>query len=514
MGAPARVLYVDDSRLDRELIRDALAQDAGEFALVEAATQREFEERLAADGFDLVLSDFNIRGFEGLQVIDAVRARSPTVPVVIVTGTGSEEVAVEAMKRGAADYVLKTPSHIQRLTLTLNKVLDRKRLEAEGQRLQRRLAEGARLESLGLMAGGVAHDFNNLLTGVIGHLELLRSELSPGSPAAERVGKIEAIAEQAAALCRQLLAYSGKGKLVTRAVDVNALIRDTLAVLQNSIGKHIRVQFEPGERLPVVTGDVTQLRQVVMNLVLNAAEAIGDQAGLITIATAQRPVRADDLTGPCPIPDPPAERYVIISVTDTGMGMNTETVTHIFDPFVSTKRAGRGLGLAATMGIVRGHRGLIRVESEPDHGTTFTVCLPAGSAPAGSAPSVALPATGPRILVVDDESSVCHVMTDALAAAGFQVHDAADGHAALARLSSPAQPYALVVLDLTLPGLSGIEVLKRLRENQPQLPAILISGYHADELGDVIQDPAVVAVLQKPFAPHELIAAVRRALSI
>src|SRR5882724_5046834 len=243
--------------------------------------------------------------------------------------------------------------------------------------LESKLLDAQKLESLGILAGGIAHDFNNLLTGILGNVSLMRLELPSTSALTEHVDQIEAVTIRAADLCRQLLAYSGKGRFVVRPLDVSELVRQTAPLLQLSMGKNATLRLDLGENLPAVDADATQMRQVTMNLVVNAAEALGERAGVVGIATGVLHAEGDYLRTTFLAPELAEGQYVFVEVSDNGCGMGPATQAKVFDPFFSTKFTGRGLGLSAVLGIVRGHKGAIKVYSAPGRGSTFKVLFPA-----------------------------------------------------------------------------------------------------------------------------------------
>ncbi|MBC8010792.1 MAG: CHASE domain-containing protein [Burkholderiales bacterium] len=383
----------------------------------------------------------------------------------------------------------------------------RRRAESERATMERRLLETQKLESLGVLAGGIAHDFNNLLTGILGHASLCRTQLEPGSPHLHSIDQIEHGARRAAELCQQMLAYSGRGRFAVEAVELGSLVRDTVPLLRLSISKHARLRFEFATGLPAVVADLTQLRQIIMNLVMNASDALGDREGDITLRT--RLVAADAaLFARCVhSPEIAPGDYVELEVADTGSGMSLETLARIFDPFFTTKFTGRGLGLAAVLGIVRGHRGALRVTSEPGVGTTFRLYLPATSGPSRSvttphfAVSVAAPANGParRLLLVDDEAPVRDTAALLLQSLGYEVETAANGPEAIALFrKDPLRPHAALI-DLTMPGLSGGELLRELRALRPDFPILLMSGYSESDAAALLATPRT-AFLPKPFS--------------
>ncbi len=403
-------------------------------------------------------------------------------------------------------------------SLTID-ITAQKLAEAEKTLLERKLAEGQRLESLGVLAGGIAHDFNNLLTAVLGHASLARMDLPPGD-AAESLGQIELAARRAAELCQQMLAYAGKSNFATAPVDLNELVRGTVGLLEVSIGKNIRLALSLAPGLPPVLGDATQLRQIIMNLVLNAADAIGNApSGCIELTT--HPQRADPALFARAIgaPDLPAGDYTVLTIRDNGHGMAPALLTRIFEPFFTTKFTGRGLGLSAVLGIVQGHRGALCVDSIEGEGTIFRLLLPSIApliAPPMPSPEVLTPKIfqGRSVLVIDDEPTVRQITASVLKRVGITVHSAASGDDAVVLLRDQPIPIDLVLLDLTMPGLSGEETLRILHGLRPALRVILMSGYSESDILRRLGEQGAIDFLQKPFELDELHAKLERAFNL
>jgi PAS domain S-box-containing protein len=388
--------------------------------------------------------------------------------------------------------------------------------EAERLRLETKLQQAQKLESLGLLAGGIAHDFNNLLVSVLGNAEL-GLHAAASSPTEIRLfERIKRAAQRAAELANQMLAYSGKGRRRIERVDLSTVVAEMTEFARSAVPRKGVLTFACARDLPPVEVDVTQLRQVVMNLILNAAEAIADGPGTITVSTgrceedvaALAAAYADYLVEPGP--------FVYLEVADTGCGMEAELQARIFEPFFTTKLAGRGLGLAAVLGIVRSHRGAIKLRSAPGEGTSFRVLLrpAAEAAVAPEPPAMRGEWRGAGVvLVVDDEADVREVSSDMLGMLGFEVLAAADGHAALELVQRRAAHLLAVLLDVTMPGMSGEEVFDRIRDIAPRLPIIVTSGYGEDDLSRRFDARRPAAVLQKPFVLDTLADRLRAVLA-
>ncbi len=382
-----------------------------------------------------------------------------------------------------------------------------------------RLSEAQRLESLGILAGGIAHDFNNLLMGVLGNVSLLLGEMPQGSPLRGTAKDIETAARRAADLTRQLLAYSGKGKFVVELLDLSHLIAESGQLLTAVISKKATLTYRLAPHLPRVEGDATQLRQVIMNLITNASDALGDQPGTIAIATGTERLESSWPAGVIHAGPVSPGVHVYLEVRDTGSGMDDATLQRIFDPFFTTKFHGRGLGLAATLGIMRGHQGAVAVETAPGRGTGFRVYLPAAAEPATvSQPTpvpafeTAAPGGGAMVLVVDDEAVVRDVTRRMLERGGCRVRLAENGRRAIEALEQGRDDIALVILDLTMPELSGEETLALVHERWPDLPVILTTGFSADADTAQLGARGLAGFIQKPYPAGELLSLVRRVL--
>jgi PAS domain S-box-containing protein len=373
-----------------------------------------------------------------------------------------------------------------------------------------------KLESIGVLAGGIAHDFNNLLHVVLGNADIALSHLPHGQPARESLEEVIRATLRAADLTRQLLAYSGKGAFVIRHLDMSSEVRDMATLLRTAISKQATLAWELATDLPAVSADPTQIRQVVMNLITNASDALGDEAGTITLRTGV--ISSEELTREPrrgEIGDPAPGSYVYLEVADTGAGMSVDTLKRIFDPFFSTKFTGRGLGLAAVMGIVRAHKGLIRIRTEPGQGTSFRVLFPPLNHPVRHEEQHSTERSDWRgsgtILIVDDEEGVREVAERMLQEIGFCTLTAEDGRQALELLDRAGAEVTGVLLDVSMPRLGGQETLRRLRVTHPDLPVVMMSGYTeqvvADQLGESSPN---TGFLQKPFVAEDLITAFRR----
>ena len=395
-------------------------------------------------------------------------------------------------------------------------ITERKKAEEERRKLEAQIQQSQRLEGLGVLAGGIAHDFNNLLTAILGNVGLAQADLPAESPVQESLKEIETASHSAAELCRQMLAYSGRGRFVMEQLNLSRLTQELIHLLQVSISKKAVLNCKFADNLPAVEADPSQVRQVVMNLVINASEAIGDKEGIITISTGTMLCDRNYLRESHSLEPPPPGTYIFLEVLDTGCGMDAETQAKIFDPFFTTKFTGRGLGLAAILGIMRQHKGAIKVASDPGKGTTFMVLFPVST----KTTSQPQPGTAPEpwhgsgtIMVVDDEAAVRSVTRLILERSGFSVLTAADGREAVKLFQKHGRKIACVLLDLTMPHMDGEETYRELRRIRSDVPVILASGYSEQEMTKHFtgQDPP--GFIEKPFESTALMAKLRSAIN-
>jgi PAS domain S-box-containing protein len=395
-------------------------------------------------------------------------------------------------------------------------ITERKRAAEDRLDLERKLLEAKKLESLGVLAGGIAHDFNNLLVSVLGNAGLALMELVPESPARTSIERIESAAQRAAELTKQMLAFSGKGRFVMRRVNLSHLIEEMGHLLRLSASRRISLQLQLNEDLPSIEADPAQLRQVVMNLLVNAAEAIGEGQGQITMTTGLLRSDRETLARSCLRTDSelPAGPYVFLEVKDTGCGMAPDTLSRMFEPFFTTKFAGRGMGLPAVLGIIRGHRGAVRVSSQPGKGTTVAVLFPAVESPQQPPVNGTMLENlgGGTVLVIDDEADVRQVTSQMLERMGFHVLSADGGSAGLEVFRTHVHEIACTLLDLTMPAMSGEEVFSALRKIHPEKPVVVMSGYSEIDARSRFAGKGLAGFVEKPFTPLQLQERMRQAL--
>lgn len=463
------------------------------------------------------------------DLFQALNAQPPwsDVPLILLTlgsrGVGTKNLLGQDWAAGRNVMVVDRPVRRVALISTVTAALQERAHQfeirdyiEERKKKDDQLRQTQKLESIGILAGGVAHDFNNLLTGVLGNASLALNELPLGHAARAYLDEISEAAKRAADLTSQLLAYSGKGKFLIEPIDVSELIRQISRLVRLSIPKRVQLLLNLGSEPAIIEADASQIQQVIMNLIINAAEAIGvDRDGVVSVRTGVVDTSEKNGYDLYAAKDLKSGRYVIITVTDNGSGMDEATLGKIFDPFFTTKFTGRGLGLAAVLGIVRGHKGALSVHSAPGKGSAFEVLLPASAKPLDRrpAPASTIHRGSGVVLVVDDEPVVLRLAKAALGQAGYTVLLASDGREALEIFREEADRIAVVLLDLTMPVLSGEETFEKLKQLRPSVDVILTSGYSEAEATQRFAGKPLAGFIQKPYSSRALAEKVTSVLS-
>lgn len=526
--APLYLLGISQDITERKMAEVSLRESEEKYHTVfEGFPYALFLETMEGHILDCNSSACAMMGFErgelvGKTIFDIVPPEVYSRMPDMVSRLTENPIFVEALgqRKDGSVFPTEVGAHLVTIggrQLALVHVRDisaRKQAELERKRLEEQILQAQKLESLGILAGGIAHDFNNLLTAILGYADLAASELQPGAPGQEHLEKIVETSRRAADLTQQMLAYSGRGKFSIRAINLSDVTREMAHLLEVSIRKRCTLKYHFGE-IHAVEADVAQIRQVIMNLIINASESIGDRNGEITLSTGTVYCSQEHLAGTYLNENQKEGWYAYLEVTDTGCGMTAETRARLFDPFFTTKFAGRGLGLAAVLGIVRGHGGAIHVQSELGAGSTFRVYFPTSHQPARPEviqprATTSLAGTG-TILIVDDEEIVRTLAAKILVRAGFKVLTAEDGLAALEVIQrTPALDG--VLLDLTMPRMSGEEAFPEIRRLRPDLPVVLASGYSEQDATSQISMSGLAGFIQKPFVPHHLLEVIKKAI--
>jgi two-component system, cell cycle sensor histidine kinase and response regulator CckA len=518
------ILLVEDDDNHVELMKMALQDAEEEYRLAHAGTLREARSFIDRQAPDLVLADYRLPDGDGCELVPAVNG---LCPVILLTSQGNEQIAVDAMKAGAQNYVVKSSAVFSAISRVVQRgmrewvlIQEQKRSEEERHRMERHLLHIQKLESLGTMSGGIAHDFNNLLQAVLGNLELSLMKLPPDAPVRNLLNKAFIAAERAAKLSGMMLAYSGKGVYSLKEQNLTELIENISTMLAAAVSKSIKFDMKLDHTLPQIMIDADQIQQVIMNLVINASEAIGTSNGLITLSTGAELFDQKTLDSSRLEEKLAVGRYVWLKVSDSGCGMDAETRDKLFEPFFTTKFTGRGLGLSAAQGIIRAHKGAVLVESSPGDGTTVQVLFPVADAlQPGKTDSTAVeddasvaPRHADTILVVDDEEIVREVCSEMLSELGFEVLSVSSGMEALRIFQCQGDSIDLVLLDYSMPGMDGVALFRELRKTWPHIPVLLASGFSQEEVAVRFTGLGLDGFIQKPFKLNRLGDEVKRVL--
>ncbi len=509
--SPLRVLIVEDSPPDGELMLRALRAGGFEPLYERVETPEAMREALARQTWDIVLSDYYLPRFDAPAALALLREQGQDLPFIVVSGSVGEDTAVAAMRAGATDYLMK--DRLQRLAPAVSRAVEDAAVRRERRRLEQQLLQSQRLEAVGRLAGGVAHDFNNVLTAILGSTELLLLDTPPGAPQREELEIIRDAGVRAQELIRQLLAFSARQVLQPVVLDLNSLVKNITKLLRRLIGEDIELVTALAPDLGNVRADPGQLEQVLVNLAVNARDAM-PAGGRLTIETHS--VAVPDSRASQHGPVPPG-RYVVLRVTDTGVGMDPETQQRVFDPFFTTKPRGKGsgLGLATVYGIVRQSGGDVTLESAVGAGSTFRIYLPRVAEPVErvAAPAVSVPAAGSEtVLLAEDEQLVRVLARKVLEQAGYTVLVAAGGAEALEIARRHDGPIHLLLTDVVMPEMSGRELMHRITQVRPDTRVLYMSGYADEAIAHHgVLDPGT-AFMQKPFTPGTLATKVRAVL--
>ena len=513
MKVPLHILHLEDDPNDAALVQLILKDEGIVCTTTRVQTEGDFMAALERGSIDLILSDYSLPTFDGLSALKIVHANQPDLPIIFVSGTLGEEQAIDSLQNGATDYVLK--GRLARLGPAIRRAMQEVEARAERRQLEAQFIEGQKMEVIGQLAGGVAHDFNNILAVIMTYSDLIMADLSPDSRLLTYAGEIRHASERAAGLTRQLLAFSRKQMVQAIVLDLNDVVNDLDQMLLRLIDEHIEMTIVPGKQIGHIKADPGYIGQVLMNLAVNARDAMPN-GGKLIIATNNVTLDEDDaLMCPSAIPG----NYVMLSVSDTGTGMTDEVKAHLFEAFFTTKSLGKGtgLGLATCHSIVRQSGGYIGVHSEIGKGTTFKIYFPEVEQPLDvstkSSHSRVLPRGTETLLIVEDDQSVRQLARDVLNAQGYDVLTASNGQNALDVVRDhKGSPIGLVVTDVIMPLMGGKVMAELLKMTYPDFKILFTSGYTDDSIACDGVLEADVEFLPKPYTRASLVHKVREML--
>ena len=506
-----RILHIEDSEADSLLVQQRLLREGLDCQVDRVETREQFERALRHIPFDLILADCKLPRFSGLEALTLTKSLHPNIPFVFVSGTIGEEAAIESLRNGATDYVLK--DRLSRLVPAVMRALADTKNRADYEQMEKQLREAQRLEAIGTLAGGVAHDFNNLLTIISGNISLLRLASDQPTRVLAVAETIDRAVVRGSELVRGLLVFARQGETRLTLSDIAKQLHDTVGMLRATLPENIKINQHYPPNLPEILADPAQIERIFINLLTNARDAMPD-GGTITITV--------DAVLAGPFPDQPkeaAKEYLKIEVTDTGIGMEESVRQHIFEPFFTTKPSGKGtgLGLPVVYGLMQNHKGFVDVNSEPGVGTTFTLFLPVPSPGERGAINEAEPlpiqsSGSETILVVEDESDVATFLETLFGLSGYKVLLAKDSQEALEFFAERREEIHLVFSDVELAKVDGFALCSRLKELRPDLKVILTSGHIDRSIEQRQKQYGIDAFVPKPYNPQELVRRVRAAL--
>lgn len=513
MKSPLQILHLEDDPTDTELVQRTLKSGGIDCVMARVQSRDEFEAALERGGFDLVLSDYSLPGFDGFSAAEMVQARCPALPLILVSGTLGEEVAVDSLKSGATDFVSK--ERLVRLVPSVRRAMKEVEERAEYRSLEAQMVEAQKMEVVGQLAAGVAHDFNNILAVIMGYSDILMQKLDFDENLRRYAGEIRLASERAAGLTGQLLVFSRKETVQLVVLDLNVVMQDMEKMLRRLIDENIEMLIAPGSSIGRVKADAGHLGQLIMNMAVNARDAM-PAGGRLTISTAN--VTLDENAATAQPPNAAPGDYVRLSFSDTGTGITDEVKARMFEPLFTTKPLGKGtgLGLATCQAIVQNCGGCISVTSELGKGTIFDIYFPRVEQALEVAPAAELQPAGPpprgreTLLIVEDDAAVNQLACDVLEAQGYEVLAAANGKDALQVASAhQGSPIRLVVTDVIMPKMGGMMMAEWLKVTHPGLKILFTSGYTDGALADQGLTEAAFEFLPKPYTAAILARRVR-----
>jgi two-component system cell cycle sensor histidine kinase/response regulator CckA len=508
-----KVFFLEDNPDDVELELHELRKGGFEVTYEVARNRKEFFEKLPNLDADIILADYTLPDITGIEAIHLCQEKKIDMPIIFITGMGNEQIAVDSLRDGAIDYILK--KHIVGLSARVSRAIEiwaerkaKEKADTERQKFQQLLFQAQKMESVGRLASGIAHDFNNILTGILGFSELILQDTPKDSPFYERLQTISTLCKRGAAIVKQLLIFGRKIPSEFKEIDINAFIEETMGLLKHVVKDDIEIRLNLQGGIPDIVADMGQLTQLLINLTLNAADAM-DGKGVIEFKTEKYSVarHADK-----------ADSYVCISVSDTGCGIPDNNIQNIFDPFFTTKEVGKGTGLGLTIvySIVNAHGGWINVNSESGKGTTFNIYLPAiqlglDNISADERKKIMMPQGRETILFVEDEEELRTRCTTILNSLNYNVLSARNSEEALNIYLTNSRKIDLIISDIIMPKKSGMELFNELRAINPDIKFIFVTDYGLSEQAEYIRRD-VKAVIKKPYNLQEMARVIRKVL--
>jgi two-component system cell cycle sensor histidine kinase/response regulator CckA len=513
MKQTLNILHIEDSKEDSELIGRLLNNNGIACDVTRIESRPEIFDELEKHAYDIILADCKLPNFSGQRALEIAHALKPEIPFVFVSGTIGEETAIESLRNGATDYVLK--DRLSRLVPAVRRALAEAEERAMCRQLQQRLREAGRLEAISTLSNGIAHDFNNILTIILGHAALLTMEHKNPDRVLEISGTITEAGRRGSEIVQQLLAFARKSDGHVAPADLNRYIEAHLPALKQRLPSGMDLNFQPASDLPDILMDASQVDRILDNLITNSVDAMPALGGRIILST--RLVAVSEISSL--LPELASQFYVCLTVTDNGSGIDPTMREHVFEPFFTTKERGHGtgLGLPVVYGLIQAHRGHVDIKSEIGKGTAISLFFPvpapnaANPTPVAHQSNPALSGTE-KILIVEDETDVSFFLETMLQSHGYDVFVAADFEQALKIFEQHRDDIQLVFSDIGLPKVDGIALCEKLRALKPGIPLVLASGYPTKEFKARINELEAQAFLSKPYSAQDILQTVRKTL--
>jgi signal transduction histidine kinase len=513
MKTPLRVLHIEDSEEDSILIQRLLTREGLPCEVIRVEKRSQVFDALENDSFDLILSDCKLPQFSGMHAFEIAHALKPEIPFIFVSGTIGEEAAIESLRNGATDYVLK--DRLSRLGPAVRRALSETEERTLCRQLQQRLHESERLEAVCTLSHGIAHDFNNILTIILGHASLLAAEHNQPKRVLEITNVITQAARRASDVVEQLFAFAHKSNSRVMLIDLNRCVEETLGLMRPGLPSPIDLTFQPSHDLPHILADPHQLERMVINLVSNAIDSM-PEGGRVVLSTRQIPTREAARDAPSP---GASQEYACLQITDTGLGIDSTTRQHIFEPFYTTKERSRGtgLGLPVVYGFMQAHHGKIEVDSEPEKGTTISLFFPlpqheSVQKPTNPRPADPALAGNATVLVIEDENDIANFLEAILQSHGYHVLLAHNAEEALIQFKTNKEEIQVLLSDISLPKMDGITLCSQLKSFKPQLKIIMSSGFSPKEFKTRFEELGIEAFIPKPYNPRDILWNMRKIL--
>lgn len=514
-GGRAKVLLVEDDPTCRDFVKATLKKASDRYYFIEPVSSlaeglRMLRERV----FDVLLLDLMLPDSKGPDTVTEIRKLNTQIPIIIVTGMEDDTILFSAMEEGAQDYLIKGHFNADLLSKSIEYAIHTKKSEEQAECLKEQLMHAQKMEVVGRLAGGVAHDFNNLLTVINGYADILKSKIPETEEIYVHVNEIARAGKKAASIAKQLLAFSRRRPAETKVVNLNNMLNEMIRMVRRLIGEDVELTFEPGEDVPAVKADPGSMEQVVVNLVINARDAMPG-GGSITIRTAATKLDAEMTTR---FENIPAGDYTVLSVKDTGCGMSEDVKQHLFEPFFSTKGPdkGTGIGLATALGIIKQSNGYITVDSKEGAGACFSIYMPACAEKANKADKDPTYSPerggGETVLVVEDDANVRRYVKEVLARCGYKILTAGNGDDAIEVVRREEGGVDLLLTDLIMPKMAGDTLVELLKEARPGIKVVFMTGYLEAGLSNGARIELADGILEKPISPAALAAEIRRVL--